>query len=150
MPHAPQLPVSLVKSTHAPLQFVSIAPPSVVQSSAHIPFRQSGAVAGQTLPQPPQLVGELCVAVQTPPQSVPPFGQRQAPPWQVVPPVHATLQAPQFALSEPTLTQRAPHAIVPCGQAQTPPVQTCPGVQVRPHAPQLFGSLKSGMQLPLQ
>ena len=148
--HAPQWSVSLVKSTHAPLQFVSVAPPSVAQVSAHAPLEQTGAVTGQTLPQPPQLVGELCVDVQTPLQSVPPFGHRHAPPRHVVPPVHATLQAPQFALSEATFTQRLPHAVVPCGHAQTPPAQTSPGAQACPHAPQLFGSAWSGMQLPLQ
>jgi hypothetical protein len=138
--HAPQLSVSLVKSTQAPLQFVSVAPPSAAQVSAHIPFKQTGAVLGQTLPQPPQLVGELCVGVHNPLQSVPSFGHRHAPLWQVVPPVHCTLQAPQFALSEPVFTQRLPHAVVPCGHAQTPPTQSCPGAQACAQAPQLFGS----------
>ncbi len=74
----PQFAGSSWVSTQASLQ--SVREPA---SSLHVveqwPFAQSApppSTAEQTVPQPPQLFGSLCVAVHTPSQRVPPFAQR--------------------------------------------------------------------------
>ena len=63
----------------------------------HVPIEQTRPGA-QTSPHVPQLFGSLCVCVQTPLHTAPPFGQPHVPPWHVIPlPVHAIPQPPQFA-----------------------------------------------------
>jgi len=59
----PQLSTSLDVFTQALLQFVSPA----TQPEVHMPREHTGAVAGHTLPQAPQLRGSLWLAVHTPP-----------------------------------------------------------------------------------
>jgi hypothetical protein len=72
--HAPQLSGLVVRSTHALLQLVSATPASFVpQTSAHMPFEQTGVLAGQTFPHAPQLFGSLCVCMQIPLQRRPPL-----------------------------------------------------------------------------
>jgi hypothetical protein len=62
------------------------------------------------------------------------------------------LHPPQCELSDETSTHPLPHCIVPDAQPHVPAEHTNPSAisHATPHAPQLFGSLWSGMQLPLQ
>jgi hypothetical protein len=79
---APQLFASFARSTHAPLQSVSAGPESVPHEVVHTPAAQTVPVppsAAHDFPHAPQLLGSLCVAVQTPLQRCPPLAQRQAP-----------------------------------------------------------------------
>jgi hypothetical protein len=66
MPQPPQLRVSKVMFVQMPPQFV---PPPGQSSLVHTPWTQSGADAGQTLPQAPQLLGSLNTGMQTPLQN---------------------------------------------------------------------------------
>jgi hypothetical protein len=62
------------------------------------------------------------------------------------------LHPPQCELSDETSTHALPHCIVPDAHPHVPAEHAKPSAvsQATPHAPQLFGSLWSGMQLPLQ
>jgi hypothetical protein len=70
----PQLNGSLVTSTQAALQSVWVTP----QVDAHPPLEQT-SLGRQCVAQAPQLVGSLWVAVQTPRQRWPAFGQAHCP-----------------------------------------------------------------------
>jgi hypothetical protein len=62
-PQAPQLSLSLKGFTQVSLQWIQ---PLGQQK----PLLQWGTMLGQRLPQPPQLLGSICVFVQAPPQLV--------------------------------------------------------------------------------
>jgi hypothetical protein len=94
LPHEPQSNGSLVKSTHAFVQFVR-PPPQVV---VHVPPLHTWLEVHLS-PHPPQLSGSLCVSVQTPRQRVPLLKHAHAPLWHVVPPLHLSPHAPQFESS---------------------------------------------------
>jgi hypothetical protein len=64
-------------------------------------------------PQPPQSFTLVCVFTQVPLQLVVGEGQAQAPPLQLMPPVHANVdpQPPQLLLSVCSSTQAPLHAL---------------------------------------
>lgn len=64
-----------------------------------------------TLPQPPQLLGSVCVFTHWPLQSVPAQVATQEPFWQLWPLVHAFPQLPQFCGSVWVFTQVLPHLV---------------------------------------
>jgi hypothetical protein len=64
-----------------------------------MPDTHTGVLAGQTLPQPPQLFGSLWVSMHAPLQRLLPDGHVQTPDWQVWAPVHAWPQVPQLFAS---------------------------------------------------
>jgi len=72
VPQAPQLLVSIFVFTQAPPQRVSVI------WQAHMPAVQREPPP-QTIPQPPQFVGLVCVSTHWPLHAVPPFGQVQMP-----------------------------------------------------------------------
>ncbi len=104
-------------------------------------------LAGQTLPQAPQL--ELSLLMQVPPQSSNPELQLQLPALQPPPPQRLS-QAPQLSALVLRLTQTPLQSFCPGGQAQLPALQTAPPVQRLPQAPQLVGSVLVSTQAPLQ
>jgi hypothetical protein len=61
MPHPPQFALSKVMSVQTPPQFVLPGP-----QLRHVPWWQSGADAGQTFPQAPQLRGSEFTEVHVP------------------------------------------------------------------------------------
>ncbi len=90
-------------------------------------------------PQPPQFARSFVVSTQTPLQSVVLAGHVQAPATQVVPPLHARSQPPQFWLSAFVSTHEAPHLESAAAHvaAQLPRLQTWPALHATaPHAPQ--------------
>jgi hypothetical protein len=149
VPHALQLSGSAAVLTHASPHFVRPA----AQLTLHPPSLHSGVPpsALQTTPQPPQLFGSLTVRVQTPLQRIPSKHWHE-PFWHVVPAAHCVLQPPQCKLSAAKLTHTPPQELDPAGHPHAPFTHESPRVasQTTPHPPQLLGSLRSGMQLPLQ
>ncbi len=65
----------------------------------------------------------------------------QAPALQVLPPVQALPQAPQWVLLVCVLTQVPLHNVPPLGQVQLPVVQVWPAAQAVPQVPQLAVSV---------
>jgi hypothetical protein len=63
VPHAPQLALSVVRLTHAPLQT------EVPAGQAHAPLTQSAPV-GHAWPHAPQLAADVCVLVSQPSAAV--------------------------------------------------------------------------------
>jgi hypothetical protein len=63
------------------------------------------------LPQRPQWSRRALVSTQAPLQKLSPAAHTQAPAWQVLPPVHARPQPPQFVALVRRSTQAAPHAV---------------------------------------
>jgi hypothetical protein len=150
--HPPQFAGSSWMSTQALLQSVS-APASESQDVAHAPSTQNApppSIALQTLPQPPQLFGSLCVAVQTPLQRVPSLAHRQVPAWQVVPLPQRMPQPPQLELSVCSSTQAPSHCSSPLGQRHWPPWHVVPLPQTLPHAPQSLSLLDTSTHAPEQ
>jgi hypothetical protein len=76
-PQLPQFRLSLVASTHAPLQSVSPAAHMDAQ-----PAWLQTSPGWQALPQPPQWNGSLSVSTQFPEQATVPAGQTHVPAWQ--------------------------------------------------------------------
>lgn len=146
-----QLRLSVVTSTHAPLQLVSDCPASVpVHVVTHAPLLQTSP-APQALPHPPQLSGSLCTAVHAPPlHAIPPLGQAHWPATHCLPAAQRALHPPQLALSFWTSMQAPLHSTLPFGQTHEPPAHDCPGPHFVPHAPQLFGSAATERHVPLQ
>jgi hypothetical protein len=153
LPHAPQLRLSDVSSTHAPLQSASPA-------AQQLPFWQAGGgkfrVAigtGQTVPQEPQLAGSderLAQKALAPlPQSVSAAPQQL--PFVHVPGAPLALSGqtmphpPQLFGSEFSSTQALLQSVCPDEQqlplTQTADPPSAPGGQTLPHAPQFLGSL---------
>ncbi len=95
----------------------------------------------------------VSVLTQTPPQSVCPAGQAQAPATQLWPPMHATPQPPQLALSVKRFASQpsdcrwlqspvlVAHATMMHDPALQPLVTTLLPVHLVPHDPQFAGSL---------
>jgi hypothetical protein len=145
LPHAPQLALSVCSFTHALPHWVRLAPG--VQNGAHAPCEQRAppaAVAPQTFPQAPQLVGLEARSAHWPLQSVgrAPAVHPHAPFTHCCPPVHARPQAPQLPALVVVSTQAPLQLVVPGAHivAQTPPEQTLlVPVQAVPQAPQLVG-----------
>jgi hypothetical protein len=106
----PQLRVSVVRSTQAPPQAVSVPPLGVVvHPPEHTPLLQTWLVP-QARPQPPQFAGSLPTAVHAPPlQGIPPCGQAQTPAWHWSPVPQRVLHDPQFVLSARALMHDVPH-----------------------------------------
>ena len=125
----------------------------VVESQlvVHAPAEQTWP-AGQTMPQPPQLVGSLLVSVQTPRQRVPLSKQPQLPLWQLVPPPQRTPHAPQSRLLVCRSTHALPHVVSPVAQApvHSPDEQSWLPVQALPHVPQSSGLVERLTHTPLQ
>jgi hypothetical protein len=90
LPHAPQLPRSLLRSAHARPQEVSPAPQLATQ-----PTGEQTLPPLQATPHARQFCGSCRRSTQVPPQSVSPAGQAHAPAPQLLPPVHLRPQAPQ-------------------------------------------------------
>ena len=86
----------------------------------------------------PQWATVLPRSKHTPPQDVCPDGQTHALPLQIVPPLQAVPQAPQFWGSDASCTQAPPHEVSPAPHdvAQTPKSQTVPAEHAAPQAPQ--------------
>ncbi len=118
-PHWPQFCGSFWVSVHAPLHEVS--PPV----HAHWPLVQ--IPLAQTVPQPPQFWGSVCVSVQVVPQRLWPVahGATQVPEMQRSLAAHWVAQLPQCAGSVAGLVQALPQAIwlVPQAVTQLPPEQ---------------------------
>ncbi len=111
----------------------------------------------QLLPHTPQLATSVVSVLHTPPQSVCPAGQAQAPPLQALPPLHALPQVPQLVLvlsaaSQPfasTLSQLPQPALQPV-RVQLPVEQLAvpfARLQTVPQEPQL-ASVLSGVSQP--
>ena len=144
-PQAPQLPLSMVRSVSQPFAGLpSQLPKPALQTMAHWPPAQVAVplVDGQTLPQPPQLLGLDCTLTSQPSKGLPlqfekPVLQTnpQVPPLQVGvefgPTGHGVQDVPQVCGLE-LLTQIPPHEWVPPGQTQAPPAQIAPPGQVAP------------------
>lgn len=88
------------------------------------------------MPQAPQLAASLPMSTQRPPQPVRPDGQTQTPALQCVPPVHARLQAPQWALDVCKLVQVVLQSACPLRHAQLPATHARSPGQLLPHEPQ--------------
>jgi hypothetical protein len=73
-PHATQFHKSVMRLTQVSPQSVN---PGTQGGSPQIPSRQYGAVSGQTVPQPPQLLRSDHGSTHTPPQRI--YGQLQQP-----------------------------------------------------------------------
>jgi hypothetical protein len=99
----------------------------------HVPLLQVSP-AGQTLPQVPQLLTSVAVLVhaapqkfgvavgqQLDPEGTSPLGQAQVPLWQLSGAVQVAPQAPQLALSVPSLTHTPAQFRVGSGQIVVPP-----------------------------
>lgn len=85
-----------------------------LQAKPHTPFVQPGVAlgrAGQAVPQPPQLVGSVCVLTQTPEQLVWPVGQTQFPPTQARPAGQMLPHVPQLLALVCVLTQAPPQLV---------------------------------------
>jgi hypothetical protein len=136
VPQPPQSSGFVVGSTHAPLQLVSPAPQTVV----HTPAEHTGAPAGHTLPQLPQLFGSFWVWMHTLLQRIP-FRHWHTPPWHAVPAAQRVLQVPQLALFVERSRHALPHWLAPPAQTHAPATHVSPGAQATPHPPQLFGSV---------
>jgi hypothetical protein len=149
--HEPQWPMSVTRSTHALLQLVSGFPASFEpHTSVHAPVEHVGVAGGQTSPQPPQLLGSLCMAVHEPLQMMPPFGHPHTPAWHVNPVPHCERQVPQFELSVFRSTQTPPHIVKPGLHAHAPAEQVALGPHLMPQPPQLLTSFVIGMHVPPQ
>ena len=173
LPQTPQLAGSLVTLTSHPS---AIWPSQSAKPVLHEVIRQPLAtqpevplatIAGQTLPQPPQLLGSSAVTAQVTPQHVWAEGHGEPapqPPTQV-PPEHespagqALLQPPQLAgsvsvfTSQPsvtTLSQSAKpgaHATMLHAELAQPARASGKGPQALPQPPQLPGSDVSSVQM---
>jgi hypothetical protein len=130
-PHFPQFWVSLVRSTHAPPQFVWPvgqhipleqtwpAPQAGPDPHVQAPPEQLSVVPAQAMPHLPQFWALLVKSTQAPPQFVWPVGQHL--------PFEQTWPLPQAG--------PAPQVQVPAVQVSVVPVQTTP------HPPQLLLSV---------
>jgi hypothetical protein len=144
VPHLPQFVRFVVVSTQAP--FVPQAP----WPAAHwqVPEKQNW-LAGQTLPQEPQLIELPVVSTHEDPQSL----SEPAHPLahllceHTMPAAQAVPHAPQFFASEVVSTQPVEHIVCPARQPQTPALHACPVRQMPPHLPQLAGSDEVRTQL---
>ncbi len=94
VPQAPQLVESVSRSAQTPLHRSS----PTMHEPWHLPLLHSSLLA-QAVPQLPQSAVLVARLTQVPEQLVVPTGQPQAPEVQVAPPLHATPQPPQLALS---------------------------------------------------
>lgn len=110
VPQLPQLALSVCSSTQ-------VVPHTdwPATGHAHAPAVHVCALE-QTVPQAPQLSGSVAVSVQVPLHTVWPVEQVQTPATQLVPPLHATPQPPQLALSVFGLTHAVPHWRSPVAQ----------------------------------
>ena len=91
-PHAPQLRASLVRFTHAPLQFVS----GIGHAVVHTPLLQTW-FAPHERPHMPQFDGSLRVSTHCPPaHTVSGKLQKHAPPTHAMPGSHFARHAPQL------------------------------------------------------
>ena len=104
LPHAPQLALSEVRSTHPPAQ----ADSPVVHVPVQTPEVQSGVLPLQAVPHLPQLATLVVKSTHAPLHNVVPAGQTHVPELEAsvavelvqnVPPVHLP-HVPQLALSE--------------------------------------------------
>jgi hypothetical protein len=147
VPHVPQLPMLVWRSTQVPLHIESPVAHPVVQTL----FTHSSPIM-QRLPQPPQLRGSLVGSMHAPPHIVVPVLQVQALDAQVAPVGHAVPHAPQSSGSFVRLTHELEQLVRPDAHVvvQTPAEQTWPVVQAFPQAPQLFTSPEVFVQTPLQ
>ena len=148
-PHAPQLVLSDVRSTHPPAQAES----PVVHVAVQTPEVQSGMLPLQAVPHLPQLAALVVKSTHLPLHNVVPAGQTHVPALEAsvavelvqnVPPVHLVPHMPQLALSELRSTHAPLQLVVPATQPAELHMlfeQVCVFPQALPHTPQLPGSL---------
>ena len=142
-PQAPQLPRSLVVSTHAVTQR---ACPDGHDDGVHVPPMQLSPLA-HAWPQAPQCIADVAASMHPPPQSVCPSvhvaAARHAPLEHTWPAAHAVLHAPQFAGSLCVSTHAPPQSDWPAAQLawHAPAEHVCVAAQAAPHAPQLDTSV---------
>jgi len=128
-------------------QSVPVAP---VQTGTQLPRWQSGALAGQTLPQAPQLFGSLRSWTHWPLQKLDPNGQAHAPDWQNWPAPQLRPQVPQFAGSLEVSVHAPAQTESPAAQAHWLFWHCSLGPQASPQAPQFAASLEVSTQAPPQ
>jgi hypothetical protein len=146
-PHAPQLVLLDLRSTHALLHAVSPVPQLVAQT----PLLHKGVAPPQRVPQAPQFWGSALTSAHVPAQSRVPAGQTHLPPLQSCEALHAFVHEPQCRSSVAVSTQALEQLVSPDSQldAQTPRLQTCP-VHALPQPPQWLGSLAGSTHRSLQ
>jgi hypothetical protein len=149
LPHPPQLPSLVARSTQLPLQMLWPLGQVVPQWPA-----EHAWPLVQATPQPPQLAPSVLVSTQASPQRVRPVGQLapHLPLTQNWPLGQALPQLPQLLLSPCSSTQAVPHSEKPPRQAdaQTPTTQAWPLGQAPPQAPQFAVSFSRSAQTPEQ
>lgn len=119
-PHAPQLAVLVLVSTHAPAH--GCCPVGHV----HTPLEHDAPVA-QAWPHDPQFAASDEVSTHASPhRRFPAWGQAQDPPEQICAAGQAVPHEPQFDVSVLTFTQAPLHSTVPGAQAQCPAVHSEP------------------------
>jgi hypothetical protein len=129
LPQPPQLLLSVCVSTHALPQRLRLPQlvPHDVPSQVALPPVGTGHAEHEVPHEPVDVLLE-----QVPLQSCVPLGQAQALLWQVLPPLHAALHAPQFALLLARSTHEPPHGVMPGAQpeahAKLPPEAAHSGV----------------------
>jgi hypothetical protein len=139
--HVPQCMLPTV--VHMLLQTIWPA----VQLVWHVPFMQI-SVGAHGMPQPPQFMGSVAVAVHMPGlplggHLISPLGHApQAPAVHIAPTGQPMPQPPQLTGSVMVLEHTPLQFIVPFGQAQWPETQAAPIGHAMPHPPQLLGSLE--------
>jgi hypothetical protein len=143
----PQFARLIVVSTQAPLVPHAPCPAAHWQT----PEKQNW-LAGQTLPQVPQLMELPEVSTQAAPHSLSDPAQPLAHLLceHTIPVPHAVPHAPQFFGSEVVSTQAFEQVVCPARQPQTPALQACPLAQTLPHLPQLAGSVAVRTQFAAQ
>lgn len=150
-PHCPQLAGSS-SDRHTP-SFAQFALPRGHSTGRHLPATQG--LASHRFPQPPQLLGSVCVlthvalgcmGVQSSCPS-PQRGMTHAPARQVWLEGQATPHAPQFRRSYRVSVHLSPQSVCPAGQAHVPIWHVRPPEQFTPHMPQLPGSRCTSVHL---
>jgi len=142
LPHAPQLLLFDVVSTHAPPQLV------VPGSQRQLPPEQYEPPKQMWLHEP-QLSLSSCVFVHEPLHSTVPVGQFdwQNPKTQVSAALHVMPQPPQLAGSVSGSMHPVGHGVRPPLQRHVPVWHDCPGKHTSPQVPQLVRSVCRFVQI---
>jgi hypothetical protein len=151
VPHAPQLPSSVCRSTHAAPHIARGA----AHGDAHVPPVHARPAA-HTVPHAPQFVGSVAVSTHLAPHraSGAEHGRVHEPAAQGCPAGHPTPHAPQCAGSVAVSTHRPPQWVWPAGHdpEQTPAthvaVPPIGAVQIVPQRPQSVGLVASVVSQP--
>jgi hypothetical protein len=145
LPQVPQLKLSAILSTQAPLQTVGVA-----AGQPHTPEAQVPPMA-HTVPHVPQLAASVARVAQPLLQVTRPIGQVHTPAAHTAPGLQALPQVPQLpvsvVLSTHTELQRSGEA---AGHTHCPAMHEACTPQAWPHMPQLPLSVWTLVQLPLQ